>query len=511
MQEFRFHHAALKEEGRPPYHPSVLLKLYLYGYLNGIRSSRRLQKECERNTELWWLLEQLVPNYHTIANFRKEHPGQLKTLFKLFVQFLAAHHLLGKNTIAVDGSKLRAQNSKKNNYNQEKIDRQIAYIDQKTAEYLRHLDLADGEEQQVTEAIKAQLKHLKARKKQYRRLEQQLRQSGGEQISTTDPESRALLIHRNIVEVCYNMQVAVDDKHKLIVHAKAANEMDRNALYGSCMEAKNNMGLSKDKRLTVLADKGFHNGRQLQQCSGDHITTYVGVQAQGQSREKPNVTQPAYYVEHFRYSKTGDYYVCPQGHKLSTSGSWHDKKRNEHSSYRFKKYRTPACKHCPVRNLCTGKQKGGRDIERSEFQEAVDKNKQRVKQRPYLYQRRQAMCEHPFGTLKRSWGYFYVLLKGLKKVDAEVNLMALVYNLKRSLAILSFANLQKALKNWTPDYKKAMEAVKIYHKRHSAGWMLQLQLMPAEDYWCTQSLHSITFVQKVKNWVVFSQSDILQL
>jgi transposase len=481
LKRLHFHHTVHHSEGRPPYHPSVLLKLYLYGYLNGIRSSRRLQTECERNVELWWLLEQRTPNYHTIANFRKQHTEQLKTLFKLYVQFLATQGLLGKRIIAVDGSKLRAQNSKKNNYNQEKINRQIAYIDGKAAEYMQALDQIDQQEEQKALLIKQQLKQLRARKKQYRHLEQQLAQSGEEQISTTDSQSRALLIHRNIVEVCYNMQTAVDDKHNLLVHVKAVNEMDRNALHCNCVQAKSNMGLSKTSKLTALADKGFHNGRQLQQCTNDHILTYVGIQAQGQSREKSNVTQSAYYVEHFRYNKAKDYYTCPEGHRLYTSGAWHHKKRREHSSYQFKKYRTPACKYCPVRHLCTGRQSGGREIERSEFQQAVDQNTQRVRQRPDIYKRRQAMCEHPFGTLKRQWGYSYVLLKGLQKVDAEVNLMALVYDLKRTFNILGFATMQKALKGWTPDYKKVSGAAKTGFGRSIANLINQRQLLASEN------------------------------
>ena len=256
------------------------------------------------------------------------------------------------------------------------------------------------------------------------------------------------------------MQVAVDDKHHLLVHTEATNEMDRNALHHLCVKAKSNMGLRETSKLTVLADKGFHNGRQLQQCAEDHLLTYVGIQAQGQSREKPNVTQPAYYVENFRYNKKGDYYICPQGHQLHTRGSWHNKKRSETVAYRFKKYRTPACRGCPVRHLCTGRQSGGREIERSEFQQAVDQNHKRVKQSPHIYRRRQAICEHPFGTLKRQWGYSYVLLKGQNKVEGEVNLMALAYDLKRTFNILGFAKMQKALAHWTPDYRKVLQAVK---------------------------------------------------
>ena len=401
LAQLHFASAVHKSEGRPPFAPSVLLKLYLYGYINRIRSSRRLQIECVRNIELQWLLNRLVPNYHTIANFRRDNAAALKALFKLFVIFLRDQQLITGELIAVDGSKFRAVNSKKNNYNQKKIDRHLAYIEEKTAAYLQELDSRDEEESKSSSEVtinknkvQQELQKLKARKEKYHLLEEQLRQSGEEQISTTDADSRGLLLHRNIVEVSYNVQTAVDAEHNLLIHVEATNRTDRNALHAVVMQAK---GMTGKKAITVLADKGYHNGRELHQCAQSSIVTIVPGKAHVDGNS--NGPQPAYYVEHFSYDREKDCYTCPQGNLLTTSGAWHNKTR-EHSPYRFKKYRTPDCKTCPVKQFCTGRS-GGREIERSEYQSAVDHNNKRVVHQKELYLRRQAIVEHPFGTIKR--------------------------------------------------------------------------------------------------------------
>lgn len=461
LAQLQFHHIVHKSEGRPPYHPVVLLKLYLYGYFNRIRSSRRLQAECQRNIEVQWLLQQLTPNYHTIADFRKEHPTQLKTLFKLFVQFLQVNDLVGKKLLGADGSKFRAVNSKKNNYNEKKINRHIEYISEKSEQYLTEMDRLDREEEQSEqvridkEKVQQELKKLQQRKEKYQLLEQQLRQSGEDQISTTDPDSRALILHRNIVEVSYNTQTVVDDKHNLLVHVEATNKNDRNALHDAVTQAKTNLEVTKEDAVTVLADKGYHNGRELHQCAQDNVITLVAYKEHVDGNE--NGPEPAYYVEQFYYDKQKDSYRCPEGKILTSSGSWHHKKR-ENSPYQFKKYRTPACKDCPVKQHCTGR-KGGREIERSEYQDSVDANNERIQQQSDLYKRRQAIVEHPFGTIKRAWGYSYTLLKGLKKVDGEMNLIGLIYNLRRVINIIGFQMMMEALNNWTPDYKKVFWAV----------------------------------------------------
>jgi transposase len=466
LAQLGFTSAVHKSEGRPPFEPAVLLKLYLYGYLNRIRSSRRLQTECVRNIELQWLLQQLTPNYHTIANFRRDNAAALKALFKLFVLFLRDQQLISGDLIAVDGSKFRAQNSKKNNYNQKKIDRHIAYIEEKAAAYLQDLDSCDEVEatcsSEITsnkEKVQQELKKLKARKEKYQLLETQLQQNGEDQISTTDPDSRGLLLHRNIVEVSYNVQTAVDAEHNLLVHVEATNSNDRNALHQVALEAK---AIVQQACFTVLADKGYHNGRELHQCAQSSIVTIVPCKAHVDGNS--NGPQPAYYVAHFSYNEEKDCYTCPAGNVLTTSGAWHNKTR-EHSPYRFKKYRTADCKTCPVKQLCTGRN-SGREIERSEYQSAVDVNNKRVMQQKELYLRRQAIVEHPFGTIKRGWGYTHTLVKGRQKVDGEMNLIALVYDLKRTMNIMGIDKLLNALKTWTPDYRKALYIIKRVFMRH---------------------------------------------
>src|SRR5664279_929223 len=229
LQKLGFTKTVHSSEGRPPYAPAVLLKLYLYGYLNKIRSSRKLEKECSRNIELQWLLQNLTPNYHTIADFRKVHAAPLQAMFKLDVQFLGDAGLLGKTTIGIDGSKFKAVNSKKNNYNQKKIDKHRQFIEDKTTKYLQQLDeldqqekTADNDELQIKkEKITEGLAKLKERTIKYDYLQQQLNDTTDKQISTNDPDSRSILIVKSIVEVAYNTQNAVDDKNNLIVHTQA--------------------------------------------------------------------------------------------------------------------------------------------------------------------------------------------------------------------------------------------------------------------------------------------------
>lgn len=450
LQQLRYNSHTLKTEGRPPFHPKVLLKLYLYGYLNGIRSSRRLEKESVRNIELQWLLGELVVNYHTIADFRKTNGKALRNTFKLFVLFLKEAELIGNRTIAIDGTKVRAHNSKKNNYNPKKLERHLAYIEEKTNEYLQQLETNDGQESNsnITE-VKQKLARLKANKIRYELLGEALEKSGEPQISTTDADARALLVQGQVVEVCYNMQTAVDDKHKLIVATHTINRNDRNAMSAIGMEAKQNLQAEK---LTTINDKGYHNGREIQQCKDNGITTICATQAIVNSNEKG--TTPAYLVTQFIYNKKADTYTCPAGSTLSTKGTWHEKQRTERSqSYKFKKYRTPACKTCAVKHLCTGKVTGGREIERSEFAQAVEENAQRYKANKELYRKRQEINEHIFGTIKRKWGYSYTDLKGLEKVNGEHSLICLVYNIRRTISILGMKKLLKKLKNWKPNYK----------------------------------------------------------
>lgn len=438
----------IKTEGRPAFNPKVFLKIYLYGYLNGLRSSRRLEKECKRNIELQWLTGKLIPNYHSIADFRKVNTTALKNTFKLFVLFLKDADLIAGKVIAVDGTKVRAHNSKKNNYNPKKIERHLAYIEEKTNEYLKQLEDNDSTEDNIkVTGIEEKMNRLKENKIKYELLSERLEKSGEPQISTTDEDARALLVHGQVVEVSYNMQAAVDEKHKLVIATHTINKNDRNALSRISIEAKENIHA---ENITVLSDKGYHNGREIQTCKENNIDTICAQQIIINSNEKG--TTPEYLVTHFTYNKETDTYTCPQGETLTTTGTWH-KKTRERDSHQFKKYRTPACKNCPVKNLCTGREKGGREIDRSEFADAVYENTIRYNNNKDLYRKRQEINEHIFGTIKRKWGYNHTNLKGLEKVNGEMSLIMTVYNIKRTINILGMENLLEKIKNWVPNYK----------------------------------------------------------
>jgi transposase len=442
-----------QDNGRPQYHPSLLLRLYIYGYLNGIRSSRKLEQECRRNVEVMWLCNNLVPRYHTIADFRRRHPDQIRQVFREFVSLMCKWKLIGAKTIAVDSTRYRAQNSKKNNYNEEKIQRQLAYIDRKVSEYIEEMNDIDQKEKTKVGDIRRlfELTHdnekMQARRRQYKALQKGLKNSSDIQVSTVDPESRALVIKTDIVEVAYSTQVACDDKHALVVHYQAINKMDRKALHATALSAKENMCLPKGKSLTALADKGYFNAEQLHNCKQDGIITYVPQQG-----NQPHCGIPAkgYRGEDFVYHNRTDSYTCPQGHTLSTNGQWYKKtyirNEKEKSTSLVKHYKTKACLQCPAMHLCTVNKKG-RMIERSQYADVVEENLRRVREHKEKYLRRQQIVEHPFGTIKRMWGYSYTLMKGINQVSADLGLVYLCYNLKRVMNILTPKKMLGKLKN----------------------------------------------------------------
>ncbi len=317
LQKLGFTGTVHKSEGRPPYAPGILLKLYLYGYLNKIRSSRKLEKECSRNIELQWLLQGLQPNYHTIADFRKKHAVPLQSMFKLYVQFLSEAGLLGKTTIGIDGSKFKAVNSKKNNYSQKKIDKYQQFIKDKAEKYLQQLDELDKQEaacgsddlQIKKEKISQVLAKLKERTIKYDNFQEKLNNTDDKQISTTDTDSRSILVTKAIVEVAYNTRNVVDDKYNLIVHTQATNSNDGKALHLAVTQAKENLQLKKQDSIMVLADKGYHTGAQLLQCQQENMITHVAY------KEQPSVKHIAneFLAESFNYDTLTDTYRCPSG------------------------------------------------------------------------------------------------------------------------------------------------------------------------------------------------------
>jgi transposase len=425
------------ENGRPAYHPTDLLKLFIYGYLNKVRSSRDLEKECRRNIEVMWLLKCLKPDHNTISNFRRDNPKAIKKVFRVTVQIAKHFDLIGGKLIAGDSTKLRAQNSKKNNYNQAKIDRHVAYIDNKLEEYNRSLAENDGDNQQI---IQDEIKKQQQRKDNYRNIEKQLKESGEPQISISDPESRQIMIRNNITEVAYNVQTTVDSKNNLPIDYKVTNLNDSKAMGNMVQRAKS---ILRTNEFTALYDKGFHTGSELKTAQDLGVETIVAVPAVPSTSQAPNHD---YNYEHFSYDKEADTYTCPQGQVLRTNGSWYKEYTSSGNIILFRQYKTKACKLCQARSECT-RSKTARLIHRSEYADYYEKNRRNTLEKEHLYKRRQAIVEHPYGTLKRQWGFSYILTKkGISRASSDVGFMFIAYNLRRIGNILTLDLLKEYLR-----------------------------------------------------------------
>jgi hypothetical protein len=267
-------------------------------------------------------------------------------------------------------------------------------------------------------------------------------ESGEEQISLTDPDSRSVILHKNIINAGYNIQASSDAKHKLLVEYDTGDVNDTHALAPMAMQTKEILGV---ERMKVLADKGYHTGEELEQCKKNDITTYVSPKA-------PSTKDIGLYpITSFIYDTEQDIYICPQGNAMHTNGTWHehsDNRRKGKGAYHFQRYTTSACKTCTARSLCTKSKTNGRYIDRSEYAEAIEANNQRVTQNPDYYRQRQQITEHMFGTIKRQRGFTYALVRKKENVLGEVGLMFIGYNLSRSLSILGIEKLIKALKEY---------------------------------------------------------------
>jgi transposase len=419
------------DNGRPAYHPTVLLKLLVYGYLNRIRSSRCLERECHRNLEVMWLLGQLAPDHNTIANFRKHNSKAITRVFRATVKLARHFGLVGGELLAGDSTKLRAQNSKKNNYNRGKIARHLTYIEDRLSECQQAL--AQTEQAcQIEQLLDAMARHA-LRREYYLKLLRQLQDTGEDQVSVSDPESRQMIIRNTITEVAYSVQAMVDARHCLLIDYQVTNRNDCKAMGNMVRRAKSIVGNSS---FTVLFDKGYHTGSELVIAQGLGIRTLVAIPAPAS-----NAPDPGYNLEHFAYDLEKDTYTCPQGAVLTTNGSVYTKHRGLSNQTSFHQYRTRACKTCAVRDLCTTA-KNGKLIERNTYTPVFEQNRQNIAANPDLYKRRQAIVEHPFGTIKRQWGYSYVLTKkGIERASADVGLMLVAYNLRRILHVVGLEAL----------------------------------------------------------------------
>jgi len=425
------------ENGRPAYHPSDLLKLFIYGYMNKVRYSRDLEKECKRNIEVMWLLKCLKPDHNTISNFRQGNQKAIKKVFRATVQIAKHFDLIGGKLIAGDSTKLRAQNSKKNNFNQAKIDRHVAYIDNKLEEYTRVLAENDGDNKLV---IEDEIKKQQQRKDNYRNIERQLKESGETQISISDPESRQIMIRNNITEVAYNVQTTVDSKNNIPIDYKVTNQNDSKAMGNMVQRAKS---ILRTNEFTVLYDKGYHTGSELKAAQDLGVETIVAIPSLPSTSQAPN---HEYNSEYFIYNKDTDTYTCPQGESLITNGTWYNEHDKRGNLITFKQYKTRSCKNCHAHSNCT-RSKKGRVIQRTTFAEYYEINRKNFQEKERLYKRRQAIVEHPYGTLKRQWGFSYILTKkGIERASSDVGFMFIAYNLRRIGNILTRDRLKEYLR-----------------------------------------------------------------
>jgi len=444
--------------GRPPYNPKDLLKLYIYGYLNKIRASRKLEAECKRNIELMWLMKGLVPDHNTISNFRRDNPKAIKKVFRAAVELAKNFDLIGGILLAGDGTKLRAQNSKKNNYNQKKIDRHIAYIETKLAEYTNALSNADDKKK---EKIQVKINKQNKHKNKYQSIEKQLKETGEKQVSTSDPESRQLVIRGVVTEVCYNVQSTVDAKNNLPIDYDITNNNDKQAMTSM---VKNAIDLVGNNTFDAVFDKGYYTAEQIHDTQKLGVTTHVCI-----PNPASNAPDKAYNVSEFIYNKKEDTYTCPAGQTLNTNGNWYNKR-----VYRVKQYKTKNCKVCPVKDLCT-KAKYQKIIERHEFAEALEINKQNIANNPDIYAQRQAIVEHPFGTIKRGWGFDHIMTKKTKsRASSDVGFIFIAYNLKRIMNIIGVNELIKHIVDLAT--KTTIQVPIISHLKRNVDALFSLPL-----------------------------------
>jgi transposase len=428
-----FIRVAPKPTGRGGYAPNDLLKLYIYGYLNRVRSSRRLEAESHRNIEVIWLLRHLRPDFKTIADFRRDNRNAFRPIFRQFVLLCRQLDLFGRELLAVDGTRIKAVNNKDRNFTRASLTQFIKLADAKLDDYLQRLDQRDAAETTPTGSrvknLAEKIAAIRARRTRCKDMLEQLERTGENQISLTDPDSRAMAAHTRVA-VGYNVQVAVDVKHKLIVEQQVTNRVvDMGLLTQTAEPAKEVLGV---ETIEVVADKGYFKIEDIEACEKAGIVPYVPRPQRG-----PSVKAGLLRKDEFQYDADGDSYVCPAGQRLhpySSSLLRGLKKINYVNKL--------ACDDCTIRAQCTGGT--FRTVSRLENEAVLDRMQARLAKRPGVLDRRRETVEHPFGTVKQWMNQGAFLMRGLEKVRAEFSLTALAYNLRRVLNLFGFAELMAA-------------------------------------------------------------------
>jgi transposase len=420
--------------GRPGYAPGDLLRLYIYGYLNRVRSSRRLEAETHRNIEVIWLIRTLKPDFKTIADFRAYNRAAFKSVFRQFTLLCKRLDLFGRELLAVDGTRIKAVNNKDRNFTRNSLQKFIKQADERLADYLERLDEGDATEKATGGArvknLAEKIEALSKKRGKYDAMLRHLERTGEDQISLTDPDSRAMAAHTKVA-VGYNVQIAVDAKHKLIVDEEVTNQVvDMGLLQATAEPAREILEVDK---IDVVADAGYFRTEDIEACEKAGLTPHVPRPQRGSSTNKG-----FFRKDEFRYDPERDAYTCPAGHELKP--------------FRFGKLREmakidyankAACGHCPLRRRCTDA--GYRAVSRLEHEDALDRMATRLEARPEILDRRRETVEHPFGSIKQWMNQGAFLMRSLSKVRAEFALTALAYNLRRVLNIVGVEGLIAAV------------------------------------------------------------------
>jgi len=420
--------------GRPGYHPAVLLKIYLYGYLNRIHSSRRLERETQRNFELMWLVEGLRPDFKTIARFRKDNAKAIRAVCRQFVVLCRELGLLDESVVAIDGSKFKAVNNRDRNFTDAKLKRRLSDLEAGIERYLRDLDAADRAEGEVAELktvrLKDKIEALRAKVEELKAIEGELKKSPDKQLSLTDPDARSMKT-RGAGIVGYNVQSAVEAKHHLIVAHEVSNDgLDRAQLSAMAKQARAAMGAGE---LTVVADRGYFKSEEILACERAGLSAIVAKPLTSNSRAGGRFDK-----RDFVYLAENNAYRCPAGQRAIWRFS-----TIEHG-LKISKYWSSACPQCPLRAQCTTGDY--RRITRWEHEAVLERMQERLDRAPQMMRVRRQTVEHPFGTIKSWMGATHFLTRTLARVRTEMSLHVLAYNLKRVLKLLGVAALIRAIK-----------------------------------------------------------------
>lgn len=435
LEELGFEQVIPQATGRPSYHPSTMLKLYVYGYLNRIQSSRRLERESQRNVELMWLTRRLTPDFKTIADFRKNNAEGMKNVCCTFVNLCRRLKMFTEAVVAIDGSKFKAVNSKEKNYTPPKLKFHMERTQKHLDKYLRLLDVKDDEERQVSKAtVKERIASLRSHMKELREIEKEVKKSPVKQVSKTDPDSRIMKVTGMVRQVSYNVQSAVDPKNHLIVAHEVTNSCsDMGQLCDMGKLAQEALG---KKKITVLADKGYFSGNDIKDTMDAGMTPLVPKSDRSSSKKKG-----IFHRSEFKYNARKDVYICPANEELTYRYTNIEKGRV------LKRYFLDAltCRACSLKADCTTGD-SPRRIARWEHEKLLDKMEAKLKAKPDAMLIRKQTVEHPFGTIKSWMGSTHFLTKGLKNVRTEMNLHVLAYNIRRMISIYGVRSLMEAIR-----------------------------------------------------------------